>query len=159
MKIQTVIVGLTFLCSSLFATTVSANAGETVNLSLAKTDSDLVVTIKGGSLDGQNFDAKIVNGSLYINGGALVFLFSDSSYTSNPDTHTDTIVLSEIVTVNMYKNCRVEINGEPLDLNEVVMKELESGYVPVRKVFELAGYTVNYKVSSDRLVTISTDKR
>lgn len=128
---------------SLLSSTVFAQNGNDFALDISEINTSNNVTVMSGSYQGQHLPAKLINGSLYIKGESLL-IFADT-FRSDAATRTDILEFKDEVQVEMLKQTSIQKKNVIVDLEETVKNELAAGYIPVRQVFELAGYKVNYQ--------------
>lgn len=137
-------------------TTTAADVNQETKIELKSIVESQAVKVYNNKLNGVANKAEIINGSLYFkyeDEKTIPFLVTYGEYTDgtkaasfNKDGKTD-------VMVTMGSKTYITFQGLPQPLSDEVKAQMKRNYFPVRYVYEMAGYKVDYDVTT-KSVTI-----
>lgn len=151
----TLLGSLVLALSLMLGSSVFAANKESITLKLSPSgDEGHVVILSGGDYPGMTLPARMIEGKLYLRGSNSVGIAEN--WKADEGANNETLVIREDIPVEILfgKVSQIRFNETYVDVDDVTMEQLESGFYPVRQVYELAGYTVNYDVAT-HTITIS----
>jgi hypothetical protein len=125
----------------------------TLDLGPAAGDGYVVITSHDEYI-GMKLPAKLIDGRLYLRGSNSVGLAD--LWHVDKDARNETLIINEENPVEVHLGAAPEIlfEGAEVTLDEGTKALLAKGLFPVRQVYELAGYSVDYD-GSTHTVTLS----
>ena len=132
-------------------TTTAADSKQETKIELNGIVESHAVKVYNKKLNGVAMKAELINGYLYFkydDEKTIPFLTTYGEYTDNTkragfnkDGKTDVMVTMGSVT-------NITLHGLPQPISDEVKSQLKRNYFPVRYVYEMAGYKVDYDVTT-----------
>ncbi|MFB8378147.1 stalk domain-containing protein [Paenibacillus taichungensis] len=135
----------------IFSSAAAADNNQALHLHIKDAATHHKAVFLSGQYEGRNAPVRLIDGTLYMIGEAVGAYF-EFTYAFDPDTETDTLTVGD-VQVKLMKHVSISKADEELKLKDSVREQLSQGYVPLREVFEWAGYDVSYQPAT-RTVSI-----
>ncbi|MNB94357.1 hypothetical protein D3C75_415080 [compost metagenome] len=137
-------------------TTTAADVKLKTKIELKGIEESHAVKVYNNKLNGVTNTAEIINGSLYFkyeDEKKIPFLVTYGEYTDGTKRAGFNIDGKTDVMITMGSETRINFLGLPQSLSDEVIAQLKRNYFPVRYVYEIAGYKVDYDVKT-KSVTI-----
>ncbi|NHN35527.1 hypothetical protein [Paenibacillus agricola] len=155
MKVKSIslLMALLFLSVSFAGLAIAADHQETKIVLSGVNENHTVTLYNNDYITGVSIRCKMVGDSLYILADNALPLVDKWSY--REEINTSKVVINNgshnEVTISTGNRNYIDLEGAAQGLTDTIKTELQKGYFPLRFVYELGGYKVNYDPSQNSI--------
>lgn len=150
MKKTMLLVSACLALTMVFSLSAFATNQQSVSLDLNQIQTEgQAVIISGGDYIGMKLPAKIIDGKLYLLAGNSIGVTDNWSADKYAKNETLVINGKSSVKLRLGPTPEILLDNVAVPLDSVAKEAMESRLFPVRQVYELAGYKVEYDAISN----------